>query len=173
MQFNELNAAALMTHPDVIRRTTEIATNVFKRPRSARQRTYEKIYADSLLGVALEHAVFNAMVQYALDRKWNWTVEFAPDSDRSYDISVRTPKGNFLIDVKAMRDSVLAKTFTVNSWEAEHADPRTIYLVFDTAEEDAAWCAGWFECQELQPSYKFHGYFAWLRNFRTEEQLPF
>jgi hypothetical protein len=173
MQIEDLNPAAYAGNLDVTERTAEIARNVHRRPRSARQRSYKQIFEDSLLGVSLEHAELEYLVKYALDNRLDWTVEFAPDDNRSYDLSILTPKGKFLVDVKAMRNSVSAKTFTVNQWEAENADPHTIYMVFDTEDETNSWFVGWFECQDLQQSYKFHGYFVWMSRLRSDEQLPF
>lgn len=115
--------------PDAVLRANRIAESTFKNPRSRRERSKEQIFKDSILGVAGEYALFDELQKRGLDVQWS------PENDLSYDLSVRINGDILKIDVKVVRG--VKNSYTVSPWETRSADTNTNYFYFDSSKNPA------------------------------------
>lgn len=152
---NEITYGPLREDPLVVQQATEIGS----KGRLGNRTRAEKM-EHSLNGCALEMAVRRELTAIASDQGW----EILEPEDRTHDIRLRRRSGRIhKIDVKG-RFSQGSKTFTMNEWEVDNADPNTEYLVFNCDGENATFI-GWFMLDGLREGR--YGPYIWLTDLYT------
>lgn len=130
LPFNEVfpssvNLTNFLTDATVLSEAKEISS--FTR---ATDRSRQQIYADSINGLALEHALFAAL------KVAGQQVTRAPKTDMSFDFMIRLNEIDVKIDVKGQFKPD-TKNFGQSYWESVNADPKTLYVCYDARQPGA------------------------------------
>lgn len=173
MIFPNIDYEKYFADPWVVAQATEIRDSKVRskntKSLSGAERTPEKIYEDSLRGLAMECALFEFFTEYGKSK--GWVVKRS--EYKSHDIELTIGRETFKIDVKTVFESRKGKTMSISPFEMRMARDDTLYLIFDV-ELGEAMFAGWVEKSEFRSS-KFNdgGYVFWADVNLSEKDLPF
>jgi hypothetical protein len=153
---NDIQYGSYRTDPRVLAQAHEIGSRG-----RLNGRTREEKMHHALDGSALEMAVRQELGVIGAREGW----DILEPLDKTHDLRLKRRDGKiFKIDVKG-RFSFGSKTLTVSQWEADNADPDTVYLVFECDDEEAEFI-GWFTSFDLEDGR--YGPFVWLSNLSRE-----
>jgi len=173
MIFPNIDYERYFVHPWVVAQATEIRDWKVRsgntKSLSGADRTPQKIYEDSIRGLAMECALFEFLIEHGKNK--GWVVKRS--EHKSHDIELTIGRDTFKIDVKTVIESRKGKTLSISPFEMRMARDDTLYLIFDV-ELGEAMFAGWVEKSEFRSS-KFNGggYVFWADVNLDEEDLPF